>query len=51
MSRGEELWAIMEAAVRNTLRRAPTLRGPYVIPDAELEDCIRLLEERKETAR
>ncbi|WP_168839148.1 MULTISPECIES: hypothetical protein [unclassified Rhizobium] len=35
--RGDELRAIMRDAVKNVLERPETLRGPYVIRDADLK--------------
>ncbi|WP_165402019.1 hypothetical protein [Rhizobium leguminosarum] len=35
--RGDELRAIMKNAVKNVLERPETLRGPYVIRDADLK--------------
>jgi hypothetical protein len=35
--RGEELRMIMQKAVQNVLKRPETLRGPYVIRDADLK--------------
>jgi hypothetical protein len=39
--RGEQLRRIMEDAVRNTLARPVSLRGPYVISDAELRSALK----------
>lgn len=38
--RGEQLRRIMEDAVRNTLARPPSLRGPYLISDEELRSAL-----------
>jgi hypothetical protein len=38
--RGEQLRRIMEDAVRNTLARPSSLRGPYVISDKELRSAL-----------
>lgn len=38
--RGEKLRQILRDAVRNTLSRPPSLRGPYVISDAELRSAL-----------
>jgi hypothetical protein len=35
--RGDELRAIMRDAVKNVLERPETLRGPYIIRDADLK--------------
>lgn len=35
--RGDELRAIMRDAVKNVLERPESLRGPYVIRDADLK--------------
>jgi hypothetical protein len=35
--RGDELRTIMQKAVQNVLQRPETLRGPYVIRDADLK--------------
>ncbi|AXP07722.1 hypothetical protein SmphiM6_31 [Sinorhizobium phage phiM6] len=39
--RGEELWEIMRKAVINTRKRPPTRRGPYIISDEYLDECIK----------
>ena len=38
--RKRQLLAIMHAALVNTRGRPPTLRGPYVISDEQLDDAI-----------
>jgi hypothetical protein len=38
--RKKNLLVIMHAALVNTRERPPTLRGPYVISDADLDDAI-----------
>lgn len=39
--RGEQLWAIIRDAVVNTRERPPTRRGPWIISDEYLDECIK----------
>lgn len=42
--RGEELWAIIREAVINTRSRPITRRGPWIISDEYLDNCIKELD-------
>lgn len=47
MTRRDELWKIIEDAVRNTRKRHPLNRGPWLISDEYLDECIRKFDENR----
>jgi len=44
-TRREQLLAIMKDAVAETRKRIPTLRGPFIISDADLDRAYSLADE------